>query len=176
MSFATLTYDQFMIPDGVRSASIVLLAMFLGVSSAVPRECVRVPPNEVLKVPDAELAFSGKVIEIINVNQPAGEVTRERPLVVRASFEVDRVWMGRVSKRFDVYMTYPSSSTAARYDPERSYVVIAKRLADKRARAAAAVGDSNTVLFTGVDCTDFYTVDEFVRALGPGKPPSEKSR
>ena len=160
--------------SNARIALVVLLGALLSVPAGAGRECVKVPPKQVIDGPDSELAFSGKVIEVTSVSEPAAEASRERPQVVRATFDVDRVWLGRVSKRFDIYMTYPSSAEAPRYDKDRSYVVIAKRLGDKQARAAAGVGDADPVVFTGVQCTDFYSVQEFILALGPGKPPTEK--
>lgn len=143
----------------------MLLATLLGIPPSAGAECVKVPPEKLLESPGTELAFSGKVVEVTNVSEQG----------VRATFEVDRVWAGLVPKRFDMYMIYPASAEAPRYDKDRSYVVIARRLVDKQARAAAGFGDSDAVLFTGVTCSDFYSVEEFVRALGPGKPPAGKS-
>jgi hypothetical protein len=149
---------------GTLSPRILLLATFLGVSPSAGAECVKVPPKQLLELPGTELAFSGKVIEVTNVSEQG----------VRATFDVDRVWAGRVPKRFDMYMTYPASAEAPRYDKDQSYVVIARRLVDKQARGAAGFADSDIVLFTGVTCSDFYSIQEFVRALGPGGPPAEK--
>jgi hypothetical protein len=52
-----------------------------------------------------------------------------------------------------------------------SYVVVAKRLENQRARDGVGLGRSNAVAFTGVECSGGHPVEEFVRGVGPGKPP-----
>ena len=69
----------------------------------------------------------------------------------------------------------PASAETPYYETDHSYVVIAKRLLNKEARANAGFGNSDAVVFTGATCSGFYSVDEFVRAVGRGKPPNKNS-
>jgi len=143
--------------------ALVLLAF---ATSTAHAECVRIPPEEWLKSPATELAFSGKVVE----------VTKAGELGVRATFEVERVWKGHVSQRFDVYTSSPGSAETPRYEKDHSYVVIARRLLDKEARANAGFGDSDAVVFTGAVCSGEYLIDDFARAVGRGKPPDKNPK
>lgn len=147
----------------MRAGRIGFLALaLLGLAaSASHAECVKIPPKQFLNLPDTELAFSGKVVE----------VTKAGELGVRATFEVERVWKGRVYKRFDTYISPPASAETPYYEKDHSYVVIARRLVNQQARANAGFGDSDAVIFTGMACSALYSVDEFVRAVGRGKPP-----
>jgi len=63
----------------------LVVALFWAVQSA-SAECVRVPPSVAMR--PHELVFSGKVVDI----------TRTADLACRATFEVDHVWAGSVSK------------------------------------------------------------------------------
>lgn len=147
----------------VSRTGFLALAFLALAATTAPAECVNIPPKQWLKYSDTELAFSGKVVE----------VTKAGELGVRATFEVERVWKGQVSERFDVYTSSPGSVENPRYEKDQSYVVIAKRLLDKEARANAGFGNSDAVVFTGATCSGFYSVEEFVRPLGWGKPPSK---
>ena len=152
----------------MRAGRIGFLALaFLALAATTAHaECVKIPPKQWLKYPDTELAFSGKVVE----------VTKAGELGVRATFEVERVWKGQVSRRFDVYTSPPASAETPYYEKDHSYVVIAKRLLNEEARANAGFGNSDAVVFTGAVCSGFYSVDEFVRSLGRGKPPSKNPK
>ena len=140
----------------------MLLALVASIARA---ECVKIPPKEWLKFPDTELTFSGNV----------AEVTKAGELAVRATFEVERVWKGQVSRWFDVYTSPPASAETPYDEKDHSYVVIATRLLNKEARTNAGFGNSDAVVFTGANCSRLYSVDEFVRAVGRGKPPNKNS-
>jgi hypothetical protein len=135
------------------------------VPSTVHAECVRVVSRSLLDNPDAELVFAGKVVQVTSTGDYG----------LRATFDVDRVWRGKVPKRFDVYVWYLASAEAPRYSKGESYVVAAMRLSDKRARQGVGLGDSDVVAFTGVPCSDGWKVEDLDRLSGPGKPPVDES-
>ena len=148
--------------SGVPKVLVTVAIAVLGMPSVINAECVKVTPKMWLDAPDSELVFGGKVVEVTDT----GEVGS------KATFEVERVWRGKVPKRFDVFMWYLASAEAPRYlEKGRCYVVVAKRLEDKRAREGVGLGGSDLVAFTGVPCSDLHTIEEFVRGIGPGKPP-----
>ena len=150
------------VPKAVVTVAIAVVVM----SPAVNAECVKVTPKMLLNAPSSEVVFAGKLVEVTDT----GEVGS------KATFEVERVWRGKVTKRFDVYVWYPASANAPRYGEKgRSYVVVANRLEDKRRREGVELGGSDVVAFTGVPCSDLYTVEEFVRQLGRGKPPIDEA-
>ena len=124
-------------------------------------ECVSVPPRQIVDAPGTELVFSGRVVE---VSQTGG-------YGARATFQVEQVWKGQVPETFSVFMWYGDSANAPRYAKAESYVVVATRLTDKRARAEVGLADSRAVAFIGKSCSGIYTIQEFVGALGRGNPP-----
>lgn len=79
-------------------------------------------------------------------------------------------------QRFDVYTSAPASAETPYYENDHSYVVIAKRLLNEQARANAGFGDSDAVVFTGATCSGFCSVDDFVRAVGRGRPPNKNPK
>ena len=148
--------------SGVPKVLVTIAIAVMVLPSVINAECVKITPKMWLDAPDSELVFGGKVAEVTDT----GEVGS------KATFTVERVWRGKVPKRFDVFMWYLASAEAPRYlEKGRSYVVVAKRLEDKRAREGVGLGGSDLVAFTGVPCSDLHTVEEFVRGVGPGKPP-----
>ena len=148
--------------SGVPKVLVTIAIAVMVLPSVINAECVKITPKMWLDAPDSELVFGGNVVEVTDT----GEVGS------KATFEVERVWRGKVPKRFDVFMWYLASAEAPRYlEKGRSYVVVAKRLEDKRAREGVGLGGSDLVAFTGVPCCDLHTVEEFVRGVGPGKPP-----
>jgi hypothetical protein len=145
----------------LRVLVVVSIALVV-LPTAVDAECVKVTPKMLRDAPSSELVFAGTVVE----------VTRTSELGSRATFEVQRVWRGKVPKRFDVYMWDLASPEAPRFEKMGlSYVVVAKRLENQRARDGVGLGRSNAVAFTGVECSGGHPVEEFVRGVGPGKPP-----
>jgi hypothetical protein len=141
---------------------LALMILALAASSA-HAECVKTPPKQWLKIPEAELAFSGKVVEVTKAGEQG----------VRATFQVERVWKGPVSERINLYMSPPESPEHPVYEKDHSYMVIAQRLVDRKRRANAGLADSDAVVFTGMQCSPFISVDEFVGAVGRGKPPKQ---
>ena len=142
------------------TAAVVVAA---SLTSSVRAECVRISPKLLLDGPDSEAVFSGKVVE----------VTRTGELGYRATFEVDQVWAGKVPRRFEVYVWEMAAETP-RYREGETYVAAVKRLVDKKAREAVGLNDPQVVAFTGVTCSDGWSVEEFVRGAGPGKPPIDE--
>jgi hypothetical protein len=129
-------------------------------------ECVRIQPKEFLKPAENEMVFSGKVVEVTPVGAAGG---------ARATFEVDRVWKGRVPSKIDVFMGYYGGSPELpRYETGRSYAVVAQRLSNEKARASLGVGDPQAVVFVGAVCSGNYVMEEFVKPLGRGQPPVQQ--
>jgi hypothetical protein len=71
----------------------VVLTLAVPVSAGA--ECIRVTANDLLSRESSEVIFRGTVVQI----------TRTADLGYRATFEVDRVRKGSVSKRFDCGFT-----------------------------------------------------------------------
>ena len=105
--------------SGVLKVLVTIAIAVMVMPSVINAECVKITPKMWLDAPDSELVFGGKVVEVTDT----GEVGS------KATFEVERVWRGKVPRRFDVFMWYLASAEAPRYlEKGRSYVVVAKRL------------------------------------------------
>jgi hypothetical protein len=124
-------------------------------------ECIGMLAKSVMEQKDVELVFSGTVVEVI----------RTADLGYRATFDVDRVWKGFVSKRIDLYV-WELAPEISRFENGHRYVAVAKQLTDKRARQGAGLGGSEIVAFTPVQCSDSATLGpDFEKQLGTGLPP-----
>ena len=148
------------------SVSSVIVMTLLSAVPSGRAECVMVSAKAMLEGPSTELAFSGKVVEI----------TRTADLGYRASFEVDRVWRGSITKRFDLYV-WEMEPEKPRFEVNHQYVAFAQRLST-RARQGVGLSETAPVAFTPVTCSDGYSlsadrVRETIQELGPGKPPKE---
>jgi hypothetical protein len=142
----------FRIPKVLPTIAIAVTVM----DPTVYAECVKVTPKMWLDAPSSELVFAGTLVELAATGESGS----------KATFEVERVWRGKVTKRFDVYMWHLASAETPRYlEKGQSYVVVAKRLEDKRGRDGVGLDGSDVVAFTGVPCSGLYTVEEFVRQL-----------
>lgn len=124
------------------------------------KECVALSAPDVLASRNNELVFSGRVIEY--------SVTADA--AYRATFDVDRVWKGSVSKRIDIYVWQLQSAEMPRYEKDGEYVVLARRLTDPRVRKAVGLGDSNVAAFTAPSCADALS-PKIREELGLGSPP-----
>ena len=145
--------------------ALAAVVMAAAVTPSLARaECVRISPKALLAREDAELVFAGRVVD----------VTRTSEFGSRATFEVERVWAGKVPRRFEVYMWDLASAEAPRYTAGEKYVAAAKRLQDQRAREGVGLGGRDVVAFTGVPCSDGYSIKEFIRSVGPGKAPIDE--
>jgi hypothetical protein len=89
---------------------------------------------------ETELVFSGRVVELTQSGESGA----------RATFKVGQVWKGQVPEAFSVFMWYGDSAEAPRYEKGRLYVVVAKRLTDKRTRVDVGLRATDSVAFTGV--------------------------
>lgn len=145
---------------GVQVPSAMAGLLFLAAVSA-SAECVRVSPTIAVEGPSTELVFSGKVVQI----------TRTAELGYRATFDVDRVWLGSVTKRFDLYV-WELAPEAPRFEMAGTYVAIARRV-DEPTREKVGLGGTNVVAFTPLQCSAGHSISEFTRELGSGRPPKE---
>jgi len=141
--------------------SVIVATSLLAVPSA-RAECVMVSAKALLEGPSTELAFSGRVVEI----------TRTADLGYRATFEVDRVWRGSLTKRFDLYV-WEMEPEKPRFEVDHQYVAFAQRLST-RERQGVGLSETDPVAFTPVTCSDGYSlspdrVRETIQELGPGK-------
>jgi hypothetical protein len=152
--------------SSVPKALVTLAIAAVVIPPAVEAECVKVTPKMWLDAPSSELVFAGTLVELAVTGESGS----------KATFEVQRVWRGKVTKRFDVYMWHLASAESPRYlEKGQSYVVVAKWLEDKRGREGVGLDGSDAVAFTGVPCSDLHTVEEFVSQLGRGKPPIDEA-
>jgi hypothetical protein len=106
-----------------------------------------------------ELVFTGNVVA----------VTRTADLGYRATFDVDRVWKGVVTKQSDLYV-WELSAEHPDFRVGHHYLALAQTLVSARARDSAGVPSSVAVAFTPVNCSDALDPD-VVRYLGAGLPP-----
>jgi hypothetical protein len=144
----------------------VIVVVCVLTSASARAECVRVTAKDVQEAERYELVFSGTVVEI----------TRTAELGYRASFEVERVWKGSVTKRFDLYV-WELDPEIPRFIVGRHYLALAKKLVSAPARRGAGLGDSNTLAFTPVQCSDPDSLaPNIIRDLGPGQPPHNPER
>jgi hypothetical protein len=119
-----------------------------------------------LREQGVELVFSGTV----------SEISRTAELGYRAAFDVDRVWKGNVSPRFNLYV-WELAPEMDRVEVGHRYLVGAKRLIGPRERQGAGVAGSDTVAFTEIMCgAPAYEDAEasgIIRSLGVGRPPEQ---
>jgi hypothetical protein len=145
------------------SVGIVVASLLTALTARA--ECVIVTAKQVLEDPRNELVFSGTVVA----------VNRTAELGYRATFDVDGVWKGSVSKRFDLYV-WELAAEVPTFARGRHYVAIAKTLDDARARQGAGLGGMDTVAFTPVACTDSLSLSpSLIQDLGPSKPPNQSA-
>ena len=110
-----------------------------------------------------ELVFGGTVVAI----------TRTAELGYRATFDVERVWKGTASKGFDLYI-WELAYGIPRFELGHRYVALARRLATVEEQNGTGVGETDSVVFTPVQCSDGPSVNpDLSRALGPGYKPHE---
>ena len=92
-------------------SSVIVVTSLLAVPSACA-ECVMVSAKAMLEGPSTELAFTGRVVEITRTADHLG---------YRATFEVDRVWRGSLTKRFDLYV-WEMEPEKPRFEVDHQYV------------------------------------------------------
>jgi hypothetical protein len=136
-----------------------VVAASLATGPLARAECFLLTAKYVMEQSISELVFSGTVVE----------VTRTAELGYRATFEVDRIWKGAVSKRFDLYVWELAPETP-RFEVGRHYVALAIRLTDSVSRQRAGVIGTETVAYSPVFCSNSLSPD-IVRELGIGEPP-----
>jgi hypothetical protein len=142
--------------------SSVVAAASMSIPSEAHAECVSVPAQERLANKINELVFSGIVVEIVR----AGD------LGYRATFEVDRVWKGAVSKRFDLFVSERSPEIGRHHEGEH-YIVFATPMVDPVFRKDVGLAGDITVAFTPSPCTDPVSLGPDVLSdLGAGYEPT----
>ena len=145
------------------SFGIVVASLLTALSARA--ECVIVTAKHVLEETRYQLVFSGTVVAIDSTAEYG----------YRATFDVDRVWKGSVSKRFDLYVS-PLAGEMPTFELGRHFVAAATKLDDPRVRQLVGLGGTDTVAFTPVACTDSFSLSPtFVQDLGPGKPPNQSA-
>jgi len=134
-------------------------------SPSASAECVMVPAKQmakqVMEEKRYELVFSGIVVA----------VTRTADLGYRATFDVDGVWKGTVTKQFDLYV-WESAAEIPKFETGRHYLALARKLVTPQERKGAGL-DNDTVAFTPVQCSDPLSLaPDLIRKLGPGRAPT----
>lgn len=123
-------------------------------------ECFGQNGKFVMAQKSIELVFSGTVVAITPIDQY---------LRYRATFEVDRVWKGSVTKRFDLYVSGLEEGVRP-FQMGQWSVVTATRITDRRARQEFGLGGTSKAAFKAPICSDTLAPDIHVQ-LGPGYPP-----
>ena len=144
-----------------RILSVAVIAAVMTPSIA-RGECIRISPKQLVNAPGSELVFAGDVAQVIRTGE----------FGAKATFKVRQVWKGNVRERFEVFMWDLASAETPRYEEGKSYVVAAKSLLDQKAREGVGLADSQIIAFAGMPCSGDFSVEEFVRGAGPGKPPT----
>jgi len=147
--------------------SCVMLVAWLSAPVAAAAECVRLPAKDMAKrvMEDKayEVVFTGTVVGVIRTSESG----------YRATFAVERVWKGTVTKRFDLYV-WELNTEIPRFEVGQHYLALATRLVASREREGAGVPGSDAVAFTPVHCSDALSLDpDLVRYLGAGLAPKE---
>ncbi len=151
---------------GVGIVPWTMVVAWLATASTIRAECVYSrsadeTAGQVMADTRYELVFGGTVVAI----------TRTAELGYRATFDVDRVWKGTASKRFDLYV-WELVYGIPRFEVGHPYVALARKLATAEERKGAGVGETEGVVFTPVQCSDGPSVNpDLRRALGPGYEP-----
>lgn len=147
------------------ACSCLLVWAVLGAPLSVGAECVRLAAKDmakrVVEGKHFEVVFSGKVVAVSRVAESG----------YRATFDVDRVWKGTVTRRFDLYV-WELSPEVPRFEVGQQHLALAKRLMTSRDREGVGLQNSDAVAFTPVQCSDSPSLDpDLVRHLGAGWPP-----
>ena len=143
----------------LRTLSLLSCALLLFPSTG-RAECFSQTGKYVMAQKSIELVFSGTVVEIT----PIGQYFRHR-----VTFEVDRVWKGSVTKRFDLYVAGLEEGVRS-FQMGQWSVVTATRVTDRRARQEFGLGSTSNAAFKAPICSDALSPE--IRAqLGPGYPP-----
>jgi hypothetical protein len=151
----------------VRSIGIpsAMLVAFLLTSPAARAECVRISAKEMAKLvmeeTRYELVFSGTVVA----------VTRTADAGYRATVEVDRVWKGSVTKRFDLYVG-ELAAEIPRFEIGHHYLALARKVVTAQERKSVGLDQDDVVAFTPVACSDPLSLPpDLARELGRGRVP-----
>jgi hypothetical protein len=147
---------------GIPSA---MLVAFLLTSPSARAECERISAKEMAKLvmegPRYELVFSGTVMA----------VARTADTGYRATLEVDRVWKGSVTKRFDLYIG-ELAAEIPRFEIGHHYLALARKLVTAHERKSVGLDQDDVVAFTPVACSDPLSLPpDLARELGPGRVP-----
>ena len=149
--------------------SCMLAVAWLSTSQVARAECVRVSGKEmakrVMEEQHYELVFSGTVVA----------VTRTAELGYRATFDVDRVWKGSVTKRFDLYV-WELAPEVPRFETGHQYIALARKLVAPQERKGAGLDKTDLIAFTPVQCSDPDSLaPDIARELGPGRAPLSRA-
>jgi hypothetical protein len=140
----------------MRSAIISAVLVFLA-GATTHGECLPLTAEKALK---NEVVFLGRVVD----------TSRTAPAGYRATFAVDSVWKGTVSKQFAVHVWEVATETP-RFEPNEVYLVVAKRISAPDWRQGVGLAD-DAVAFTPVPCSGSTELGPTTLSdLGPGKPP-----
>ena len=145
--------------------STILLASLLTVQLA-HGECVRIPVQQVADRQDVGVIFTGSAVSTVWIGDP------QKVTGVKVTFDVDRIWKGSAGKRFELYMD--NNANNPQFELGHASVVFAKYL-DRDMRQRFGIGQTDAPAFSGVPCTDFYSVSEISALLGSGVAPRQVS-
>jgi hypothetical protein len=144
---------------GIRCAMVVLSIL---TAPSARAECIN-GGEWWLREKSVELVFSGTV----------SEISRTGELGYRATFDVDRVWKGNASPRFNLYV-WELAPEMSQVEAGHRYLVGARRLIDARGRQEVGLVGSDTVAFTETACGAVAYKDAadsgVIKSLGAGRP------
>jgi len=131
---------------------IRLVAFLMAVASTVSAgaECITMSAEAARR---HTVVFRGTVAAIV----------RTADLGYKATFNVETVWKGSVTRQFDAYV-WELPPELPRFEAGRSYVVVADPLRDRRARQALGLIDDTLVAYGPAMCSDIAPTE--VERLG----------
>ena len=155
-----------MIPLGamlIRTISLAAVALLIPYAAGA--ECIGLPPALVAK--SAAVVFSGTVTKVDRVD--ASEWSRQFAQFV--TFDVDRVWKGRVRRQFDVY-SFTRTPEPYPLRVGTRYLVFAHTPTEQeRVDLNLGAGEAFVIGQCGDGTTEFPVPPEDLAGLGPGITP-----
>jgi len=134
-------------------AYATIVYLLLGATN-LSAECVQQTAKSAMS--SHALTFSGTVVEI----------TQTLPFGARVTFEVDWVWKGFVTRRFDLYVSYRETELP-QFEIGKRYLAMGDLLRPQL-RQDVGLDEKNTVAYAPARCSDWTTTEA---DLGTGAPP-----
>jgi len=138
------------------AGACLIVALLVTGASNVNAECIQLTAKSALS---HALVFKGTAVQMTNTG-PEG---------VRVTFDVDRVWKGSVTQRFDIYVSWRQVEIPY-FEIGRRHLVIADPQTNPQRRQEVGLDEQSTVAYFPVQCSD-SPASTIESDLGVGSPP-----